>query len=831
MTNKTTVRGNDSAHFDALPVAAFVTDAKGAITAFNAAAEELTGRPASRTTGKRAWSAFYSRRKANPVDQAMADAESVRERIVIEGPSGPLKVWVEANPTLDAEGEVVSVVCTLVSAENEMEEETEQRLADLEGQYAAINRSQAVIEFDMEGQIKWANDNFCSTVGYELDEMVGRHHRMFVGAEHASTSTYANFWSALRRGEFQAGEFLCYGNGGKEVWLQATYNPVIGPQGKAVKVVKYCVDVTARKQEELDRKAAAENREDMLFGMIEGSAASLMACDENRVITYANPANRALLTRYAGELSKKFPGIDPENLVGEQIDVFHQRPSHQAGLIAGKRGDTFDGSAAVEDLRFGINLTVLKDRHGNHMGAAAEWIDHNPRIKFGRHVDLLVEHLHNGELSYRIPVGELDEDFQPMAESLNRVADTLVTPMRDMASTIGEISTGALPPESTDAVSGEFAEIQSSLNGLIRASREISNTAQAIAAGDLTIAVEPRSDGDELMMAMRDMVDAMNKALGQVRDASSEITSGAMEMNSSTETVATNNQRSAASLEEIGATLVQIGSQVLSNAGNAKQAMELSTTAREHSEDGNKKMEGMVKAMSEIESSSQDVFNIIKVIDEIAFQTNLLALNAAVEAARAGEHGKGFAVVAEEVRNLAERSAKAAKETAEMITDSIRKVSQGSEIAQSTAEVFREIVSTVSQSTELVGDIAAASSEQAHGMEQVNQGLAQLDQVVQGNAASSEEMVSAGQMLLAQTDKLEETLKRFQLKRAMSGAPGEFPPEMMEMFKAFMASQGMAMPAPRAAAKPAPQRHRSQAQDNQNPADLFPLDEPELGRY
>jgi methyl-accepting chemotaxis protein len=394
------------------------------------------------------------------------------------------------------------------------------------------------------------------------------------------------------------------------------------------------------------------------------------------------------------------------------------------------------------------------------------------------------------------------------------------------------IAKGAIPEQITAQTHGEFADIQDSINELIRASGDITATARKIADGNLTVAIRQRSPEDELMSALGDMVANLNQALGQVSDSSAEIASGATQMRSSTETVAVNNQRSAASIEEIGATMVQIASQVRSNADNATEAMGLATTARDHSEDGNRKMTGMISAMTEIEAASQDVYNIIKVIDEIAFQTNLLALNAAVEAARAGEHGKGFAVVAEEVRNLAERSAKAAKETAQMITGSIRKVSQGSEIAKSTAEVFGEIVGSVTKAADLVRGIASASTEQAHGMEQINQGLAQLDQVVQGNAASSEEMVSAGQMLLSQTQKLEETLQRFELARQTGGAGGEITPELLAAFQAFMAAQGGAPAARKPAGQVVPFGGGGQRKKAVNDAAAsFPLDESDMGRY
>ena len=294
---------------------------------------------------------------------------------------------------------------------------------------------------------------------------------------------------------------------------------------------------------------------------------------------------------------------------------------------------------------------------------------------------------------------------------------------------------------------------------------QLSESADRIADGDLATEVVT-STGDELGDAAASfeiMRQRIREVLVEINHGADQVAAGAQNVSDASVALSQGASEQAASVEQLSASISEIASQTASNAQNAEKANELTVGTRSRAEMGNQEMQEMLAAMEEINASSVNISKIIKVIDEIAFQTNILALNAAVEAARAGQHGKGFAVVAEEVRNLAARSAKAAKETTDMIEGSMEKVEAGRGIAHKTAQALSEIVGDVASVADIVASIAKASNEQKLALEQINQGVQQVSQVVQSNSSTSEEAATASQHLSAQADSMKENVGKFML--------------------------------------------------------------------
>jgi methyl-accepting chemotaxis protein len=452
-----------------------------------------------------------------------------------------------------------------------------------------------------------------------------------------------------------------------------------------------------------------------LRACVAGLPYNVMTVNRDFQLVYMNPAAEASLRKLQAYLP-----VRVDDLMGTCIDVFHKDPALQRRLLQDRGRLPYLAKFELGPEKVELTATAAFDDEGRFLGATAAWA-------------VVTEQARRHE----------------SAEML--------------ATVLSSIAAGAVPPAIEAEVVPDLVPMRQNLNMLIGSMKGITQTASALGDGDFTVDIDVRSSQDVLLAEIKKMVEGLAQALGDIQSSVSEVAMGTAQVSSTGQKLSENASHSAASLEQISSTMEQMAGQTRQNAENAGKAVSIASAARSSAESGDEQMKAMVSAMREIDESSRDISKIIKVIDEIAFQTNLLALNAAVEAARAGVHGKGFAVVAEEVRNLAERSAQAAKETTELIEGSSRKVAQGRSVAEKTAEALVQIVEAIGNATDLVSEIAVASQEQAEGISQVNIGLTQVDRVTQENTASAEELAAAAETLRSRAEEVQHNLSRFRL--------------------------------------------------------------------
>lgn len=356
----------------------------------------------------------------------------------------------------------------------------------------------------------------------------------------------------------------------------------------------------------------------------------------------------------------------------------------------------------------------------------------------------------DGNLKTRIEEEKINFEFRNIAKGLNKTLDAVIKPLHVAANTISRIAIGDIPENIINNYNGDFNLIKNNLNILINSNKEIIEKAKQVAKGDLMVKLEKRSENDELMISLFNMVDSISKVINEVNFASESVATGSAQISSSSEAIAQGAGEQAASVEEISSSMEEMVANIQQNTENAQQTEKIATEAAESIKDGSSSVIKTVNAMKEIASK-------ISIIGEIARKTDLLAINAAVEAARAGEHGRGFAVVASEVRKLAERSQKAAEEIDKLSSESVS-------IAEHSGKLFNNIVPNIQKTSFLVQEISSASQEQTASVEQINNAIQQLSQVTQSNSAASEETSSSSEKLANQAVQLKDIISFFKIK-------------------------------------------------------------------
>lgn len=764
--------------FEALPLAAFSVDGAGLVVAWNAQMSALTGRTRAEVLGKRVWFALGGERRTTPLDAALADARARVERAHVETRDGrtieiDLRVSVHSDATGEPCGAVALVEPRTVDATSERTRRVELALAGASTPFVVLDRSLVVTHVNEAAACllrTHAEALRQRLPGLDPERVVGACVDAFGGEALRVRGVLDDPARLPHRSDVRVGELV----------FELGVTAVRDGDGAVLGFGVECNDVTERRRD--------AEQADRLSSMVSAAQSYFMTVDNDLVVTYANPAVVAMFRKYETELRATFPTFSVDRLIGTDVSMFHKNPSHQRALLADAARLPFTTEIKVGGLEFGITACALVDGNGRRQGAAVEWRDFNERAAYRREVQRLFESAQAGQLSVRGDLQAVSEAYRPMLASINDIIEQIVAPIGAMKGHLDQLAEGDLTAEIAADYAGDHALLQDGLHRTL---------------------------------------DSLNSTLGRVRQVAESVAAGSREVSDSAQALSQGATQQSASLQEITATMSRITDQTKRNAEHATVAAKISNSARKSAAEGDMLMRAMVEAMREIDDASQSIRKIIKVIDEIAFQTNLLALNAAVEAARAGVHGKGFAVVAEEVRSLAGRSAKAAKETTDMIENSLHKVNQGTELAQQTASALGEIVDGVAKVSELVSAIADASNEQARGIADINEGVAQIDKVTQTNTASAEQSAAASQDLSRQARELEEQLKRFRLRQRSEpqlGLPGGLPPELVAMIETFLVRQGAR------AANVAPARPLRAAAGGR-PQAFIALDDDEFGKY
>ena len=464
-----------------------------------------------------------------------------------------------------------------------------------------------------------------------------------------------------------------------------------------------------------------------LRSALDGCSTMVTVADRSGRIVYVNPACQAYFERFQSELRQQIAGFDARAVLGSELSRLH--PSLGRAAVA---TDASAGSIEAADIDFGsrklrVDAGPVANGAGETIGTVVEWMDVTDDIVMQSAFARIIDAARNGDFDQRIDLDGVDGVYQDLGQDMNQL-------------------TGMMS----------------------RVTDELGTMLKAMACGNLRQRIDVDFQGK--LGLLKDhanrTADKLTRIVSEIQDAANEVNNATSAINSGTTDLSRRTEQAASNLEETAAASEQMATTVGQNAENAKNASELAGKADRSAKTGGEVVERTIGAMAGIEESAQKMTDIIGVIDEIAFQTNLLALNASVEAARAGEAGKGFAVVAQEVRQLAQRSAKAASDIKTLIHDSNGQVKDGVRLVHQAGEALRAIVGSIGEVSSIVAEISNASQEQASGVQEISSSISRMDEMTQQNSALVEESTASARTLSDQAEKLAELVRFFKFDEA-----------------------------------------------------------------
>ncbi len=479
---------------------------------------------------------------------------------------------------------------------------------------------------------------------------------------------------------------------------------------------------------EAERKTAQETLR--IKVALDVTSNSVMVADPDGKIIYCNHSVLEMMRKAEADLRKQLPNFRADAILGSSFDIYHKNPAHQRNMLGALTG-VHRTEIHVGGRYFSLVACPIINDAGERLGTAVEWRDRTAEVNIEQEVASIISAAASGDFSRRLDTAQMTGFFRQISDGINNLLEANSKALGDVAAVFARLAQGDL----TQKINGDYQ----GMLGMLKddANSTVENLVQ-------------------IVVSIKDATEAINTA-------AKEIASGNQDLSSRTE-------EQASSLEETASSMEQLTSTVKQNADNARQANELAGTAQQVAVKGGEVVGQVVDTMSAIHHSSNKIADIIGVIDGIAFQTNILALNAAVEAARAGEQGRGFAVVATEVRNLAQRSAAAAKEIKGLISDSVEKVETGNRLVDQAGRTMEEVVTSIKRVAKIMADISDASREQSSGIEQVSLAVSQMDEVTQQNAALVEEAAAAAESLEEQALGLAQAVSVFRLDVAQAAS-------------------------------------------------------------